>query len=82
MKSVVKTIRFPAEILAEIRPVMDKNKINFTDFIVEAIKNYLRGLSYVEGINNSFAGWKSDGHPELKEGVDRYVRKMRKGRVF
>lgn len=80
MERIVKTIRFPGDILEQMSPFMNKNKMNFTGFVIEAIKNYIRVLKYKEGIENSFGAWKKGDHPELVEGVDHYIRNMRKGR--
>jgi len=80
MKSTIKSIRFPEPILEEIRPVMNKKDLNFTEFIIAAIKTYIRVSNYTDGINKSFGAWKNGTHPELKNGVNKYVRKMRKGR--
>ena len=80
MERILKTIRFPGDILEEMRPFMKKNNLNFTNFVMEAIRNYIRVLKYKEGIKNSFGAWKNGEHPELAEGVDNYVRKMRTGR--
>ena len=80
MERVVKTIRFPGDILEQMRPFMNKKNLNFTDFVIEATKNYIRALKYRDGINSSFGAWKNGDHPEFIEGVDNYVRKMRKGR--
>ena len=80
MKSVIKTIRFREDILREIRPVLDETNLNFTEFIMEAIKAYLQMLDYSISIHKSFGGWKKRKHVELKHGVDKYIRKMRRGR--
>ena len=78
--SVLKSIRFPEEVLKEIRPVMNKEHINFTEFIMQAVRTYIRATDFTEKMNNSFGAWKSNVHSELKVGVDHYIRKMRKGR--
>ncbi|MCK5058039.1 MAG: hypothetical protein KAT34_15400 [Candidatus Aminicenantes bacterium] len=80
MERVVKTIRFPGDILEQMRPFMNKNRMNFTSFVIEAIKNYIRVLKYKEGIESSFGAWKKGDHPELAEGGDHYIRNMRRGR--
>lgn len=82
MERIVKTIRFPADVLQQMRPIMKQKKMNFTAFVIEAIKNYIRVLNYKDGINTSFRAWKDDEHPELKNGVDNYIREMRKPRTF
>lgn len=80
MERIVKTIRFPGDLLEQMRPFMNKKNLNFTNFVMEAIKNYIRVLKYREGIEKSFAAWKDGEHPELAEGVDDYIRKLRRGR--
>ena len=82
MERVVKTIRFPADVLQEILPIMKKEKLNFTAFLIEAAKNYIRASKYKDGINTSFGAWNDDEHPELKNGTDNYIRDLRKSRTF
>jgi hypothetical protein len=82
MERTVKTIRFPVDILQEIRPVLDETKMNFTTFLIEAAKNYLRVLQYEKGVNASFGAWKDENHPEFEAGVDGYIREVRKGRTY
>ena len=67
MKNVVKSIRFPKTILEDVCPIMEKNNLSFTEFVIEAIKTYIRVLDYTDGINKSFGAWKNGGHPELKK---------------
>jgi len=80
MKSVVKSIRFPKTILEDVHPIMKKNNLNFTEFVIEAIKTYIRVLNYTDGIKKSFGAWENGAHPELKKGVNSYIRNMRKSR--
>lgn len=80
MKSVVKSIRFPKTILEDVHPIMKKNNLNFTEFVIEAIKTYIRALNYTDGIKNSFGAWENGDHPELKKGANSYIRNMRKSR--
>ncbi|MCP5109004.1 MAG: hypothetical protein GY950_36815 [bacterium] len=82
MERVVKTIRFPADLLQEMRPIMKKEKMNFTALVIEAIRNYIRAAKYKDGINNSFGTWNDDEHQELKNGTDNYIRDLRKSRTF
>lgn len=81
MERVVKTVRFPVEVLREMRPIMKEKKMNFTAFIIEAINSYLRTAKYKEGINSSFGAWENTDHPELKDGADQYIRNLRKART-
>ncbi len=80
MKSIVKTLRFSQNTLNEIRPLMEKLHITFTEFIIRAIRTYLREMKYSENVNKSFGAWKISGHEELSHGTNQYIRKMRKGR--
>ncbi|MCK4447910.1 MAG: hypothetical protein KAW56_12630 [Candidatus Marinimicrobia bacterium] len=80
MKSIVKSIRFPEPILDEVQSVMDKKNFNFTEFVIEAIKNYIRILKYTDVINSSYGIWSNSNHPELKNGVNGYIRILREGR--
>ena len=82
MERVMKTVRFPVEVLREIRPIMREKKMNLTAFVSEAINNYLKVLKYKEGINSSFGAWKNTEHPELKNSVDHYIENLRKARTF
>lgn len=80
MERMMKTLRFPGALIQEMRPWMKKSNLNFTSFVMEAVKNYIRVLTYKEGVTKSFGAWKDQEHPELKKGTVQYVRKMRKGR--
>ncbi|MGA1826098.1 MAG: hypothetical protein ACMUIP_15690 [bacterium] len=80
MKSILKTIRLPEEIQEEIQPIMKKNKLNFTEFVIQAIKIYIKEVNYSENIKKSFNAWHNNPHPELENGIDNYIRKMREGR--
>lgn len=80
MKTITKSIKMPNFILQEINPIIKDNNLNFTDFIIEAIKTYIRILNYNNAINKSFGSWKNNNHPELQYGIHTYIRKMRKGR--
>ncbi len=51
-------------------------------FVIETIKNYIRVLNYEKGIKASFGAWKDEDHPELKDGVEEYIRELRKSRNF
>jgi len=81
MERSMKTIRLPVELLEQMRPLIAKKNITFTNFVIEAIMNYMRVLNYQEGIDASFGAWKDNQHPELKGGVSDYVRKLRKERT-
>ena len=72
----------PGELVELMRPVISEKKIDFDHFVLEAIRNYIQVIKYRDGIVGSFGAWEDSVHPELKEGVECYVREMRKGRTF
>ena len=80
MKSTIKSIRFSKDILEEIQPVIEKKELNFTQFLMQAIREYIRMINYTEAVFKGFGAWKKEGHPELKHGSMEYVRKIRKDR--
>jgi hypothetical protein len=82
MDRVIKTLRFPKNLLEEIKEILNKENINFTDFITIAAKSYLSSLKFTEAVKESAGAWDLKNHPELKDGSDSYMRKMRKGRSF
>ncbi|MBI5207312.1 MAG: hypothetical protein HY934_05910 [Candidatus Firestonebacteria bacterium] len=82
MKRVVKTLRFPETVLNEIKPIINKQNTNFTGFVISAIENYVNTLKFTESVNKSFGAWNSNPHPELNNGVEQYIRDIRKGRTF
>jgi len=80
MVRIVKALRFPETILQEMHPWMKKCNLNFTAFIMEAIRNYIQVLKYREEVRKSYGAWKKEEHPELEKGTAQYVRKMRESR--
>jgi len=82
MERIVKTLRFPKILLEEIDVVLNKDNMNFTDFITIAAKSYLRALKFTEAVKESAGAWDLKDHPELQEGSDNYIRKIREGRGF
>ena len=80
MNKIVKTIRFPKDLINEINSISAAQKTNFTEFVKTAIESYIRGLKFTEAVNESAGAWDQNNHPELKEGTENYIRKMRKGR--
>jgi metal-responsive CopG/Arc/MetJ family transcriptional regulator len=82
MDRVVKTVRFPKAILNEIDEISSGKKTSFTEFITNAAVAYLRELKFIEKVSESAGCWNSEKHPELADGVEKYVSKIRKGRKF
>ncbi len=61
-----------------ISQTMNKTNLNFTGFVIEAIKTYMRILSYTDGVNKSFGAWKNNSHYELENGTGNYIKKTEK----
>jgi hypothetical protein len=80
LERIVKTLRFPKDLINEIDTVSLEKKMNFTEFVTSAVEAYLRELKFTEVISESAGSWNLQKHPELKEGTEKYIRKLRKGR--
>jgi uncharacterized protein YfbU (UPF0304 family) len=80
MATVMKTLRFPEEIIEEMKPIIKKHHINFTDFVMSAIESYISSIQFTNNVNSTFGAWKNNEHKELDSGTEKYIRKMRKGR--
>lgn len=76
----MKTVRMSDEMMENIQAIMHNEGINFTEFVTEAMENYIRSIKFNEEIEKSFGCWEKNTHTELKNGIDNYIRKMRKGR--
>ncbi|MCP4152541.1 MAG: hypothetical protein GY757_32695 [bacterium] len=82
MERVVKTIRFPVDVLQEMQQLIKEKKTNFTSFVIEAIQNHIRAEKYRKGIDAGFGAWEESDHPELANGTDNYIRDIRKSRTL
>jgi len=80
LEKIVKTIRFPKNLINEVKEISSAKKMNFTEFVTGAVKNYLREIKFTEAVSESAGSWDLKGHTELKEGTEEYIRKLRKGR--
>lgn len=68
--------QLPEELLDQLRTIVGKREQS--RFVSEALRRELRRISQLKAIDESFGCWRDGEHPELAEGVDRYVRGMRK----
>ena len=46
--------------------------------VAEAIKKELKRIKLERTLDESFGIWNDNNHPELGEGTDKYIRKLRK----
>ncbi|PKL90735.1 MAG: hypothetical protein CVV21_11320 [Candidatus Goldiibacteriota bacterium HGW-Goldbacteria-1] len=80
MKTQLKALRLEKSVLDSLVPIIKRKKTNFSTIVTEAIENYIEAQHFSEDIEAGYGAWSDKKHPELKNGTDNYVRKMRKGR--
>ena len=68
-------IPVPAHIAAGIDKIAGHKKR--TAFIVEVLEREIRRREQLEALNEAAGSWKDKDHPELANGADVWVRKMR-----
>jgi hypothetical protein len=66
----------PEDVLDELRKAVPKGEQS--KVVTEAVRRELKRLRLVKAIKTSFGAWQGEDHPELEEGVDACVRKLRK----
>lgn len=69
-------IVIPAELVKEIDKVVGKR--GRSQFLHEAASKELKRLQQSAAVQLAAGSWKAADHPELKGGVDAWVRKLRK----
>jgi len=82
MERIMKTLRFPKNLIDEIDSISAIKKTNFTDFITTAVRSYIDQLKFSESVAESAGAWSVKSHPELSDGTEKYLREIRKGRKF
>ena len=66
----------PDDLLEELRRAVPKGQQS--KVVAQAVERELRRLRFLKNIDQHFGAWKKGSHPELKGGVERCVRRMRK----
>ena len=66
----------PEDILDDLRKHVARRQQS--RFVAEALRKELKRLRLETALEESFGAWKDKDHPELAEGVDKFVRKTRK----
>jgi hypothetical protein len=66
----------PEDILDDLRKHVARRQQS--RFVAEALKKELKRLRLETAMEESFGAWKEKDHPELKEGVEEFVRNARK----
>lgn len=65
----------PEELIREVDRLSGKRKRS--QFIVQAIKKEIQRLNYVSAVRETAGAWDEKDHPELKNGSEGWVRKLR-----
>ena len=65
----------PEELVEEIDRLSGKRKRSW--FITQAVRKEIQRLDFIEAVKETAGTWKNEDHPELKKGVDSWVRSLR-----
>ena len=65
----------PEELIREVDRLSGKRKRS--QFIVRAIKKEIQRLNYISAVRETAGIWEEEDHPELKDGSENWVRKLR-----
>ncbi|KHE93003.1 MAG: hypothetical protein K8F52_07705 [Candidatus Scalindua rubra] len=66
----------PKELLEDLKknvPCMEQSKV-----VAEALRKELKSIKLEKVLKEGFGEWKKEHHPELAEGTDKYIRRIRK----
>jgi len=66
----------PEDLLNDLKQLVGQRQQS--RFVAEAVRKELRHEKMKNALKVSFGAWKDEEHPELKDGVERYVREQRK----
>jgi len=66
----------PEELVQEIDRLSGKRKRSW--FITQAVRKEIQRLNFLKAVKETAGAWKDEDHPELKKGVDNWVRSLRK----
>lgn len=66
----------PEELLEELKKTVSKRQQS--KVVADALRKELKRLKMEKILHTSFGAWKDKDHPELKEGTDAFVRKLRR----
>ncbi|MBE0479069.1 hypothetical protein IBX65_08160 [Candidatus Aerophobetes bacterium] len=62
--------------MKEIDRISGKRKRS--QFITQAVRKEIQRLNFLRTVKETAGAWKDEDHAELKEGVDKWVRSLRK----
>lgn len=78
MSTATKQANFllPEDLLDELKRTVSKRQQS--KVVADALRHELKRLRLEKAIRESFGAWKDRDHPELKDGTEVYIRKLRK----
>lgn len=66
----------PDDLLNELKQLVGQRQQS--RFVAEALRKELLRERMKSALKTSFGAWKAEDHPELSDGVDKYVRNQRR----
>lgn len=66
----------PEDLLNDLKQLVGQRQQS--RFVAEALRKELQRERMKNALKSSFGAWKNEDHPELQDGVDRYVRNQRR----
>lgn len=78
MATITKQANFllPVDVLDELKKMVSGRQQS--KVVAEALRKELKRLKLEKVLQTSFGAWKDKDHPELKSGVESYIRGIRK----
>lgn len=78
MSTITKQANFllPVDLLVEIKRFIGERAQS--RFATEALKKELQRIKLEKALQSSFGAWQEEKHPELNDGTDAYIRRIRK----
>ena len=70
----------PEDLLNELKQLVGQRQQS--KFVAEALRKELQRERLKNALETSFGAWRDEDHPELRDGVDSYVRSLRKSSRF
>lgn len=66
----------PEDLIEELRKSVPRRELS--KVVSEALRKELKRIKLKEAIASSFGAWENTHHPELENGTEAYVRRLRK----
>ncbi len=66
----------PGDLLEELRRQVPKGEQS--SVVARAIRNELMRLRFRRAVDNALGAWKQEEHPELEEGTEQFLRRLRR----